>query len=147
MALLALLGGTVACPSERSAETPSKAPAPLAQPNEPPAEPEPAPDPEQQLAAATAKLLDTLDALAELHRQHADDCPALAKAIEGFHAEHFGELGDAPNPVLARIDADEALRVRMRGAMEAIMSASMACREDSTFAATTVELFGAPAQR
>jgi hypothetical protein len=107
------------------------------------AKPEPPPDPALLRATAAATLLDTVDALGELHRRHAADCPALAQAITPFHAQHAAALADVPADVLAHIDADEPLRGRMRAAMESIMSASMACRDDPAFAAAGAALVGA----
>lgn len=100
------------------------------------------PDPEQLRAAAVESLLAAVDELAELHRRHADDCAALAGAIRVFHKEHGAALASVPADVHAFIDADEALRKRMRSAMESVMSAAMKCREDSAFVAAQREIFG-----
>jgi hypothetical protein len=145
---LALIGLLLACADEASpapeqaavaAEPPAQAPA------EPPAptNPETPAELEQRRAMAAAAMLDTVDALGELHRRHADDCTALARAISDFHAQHAAALAEVPSDVLAHIDADEALRVRMRAAMESVMSASMNCRDDPAFAAAGAALFGA----
>jgi hypothetical protein len=104
--------------------------------------PEPPVDLERRRATAAATMLDTVDALGELHRRHANDCTALARAITDFHAQHAVALAEVPSDVLAHIDADEALRTRMRAAMESVMSVSMACRDDPAFAAAGAELFG-----
>jgi hypothetical protein len=107
------------------------------------AEPEPEPvDPAQERARAVEALLETVDALAQIHRDHADDCAGLSTALRRFHAEHGAELAEAPAELLAHVDADEALRERMHAAMEAVMSAAMGCREDPGFVATQAELFG-----
>jgi hypothetical protein len=129
------------------AEEPTPAPEPVVL-EQAPAQAEPAPTPEpgvdleRRRATAAATMLDTVDALGELHRRHANDCAALARAITNFHAQHAAALAEVPSDVLAHIDADEALRTRMRAAMESVMSASMACRDDPAFAAVGAELFG-----
>lgn len=136
--MLALLGA-LACPSD-PAKTPDNPPAPAPrQPPEPLAVAEPILDPKP---IAAAELLDIFDALAKLHQQHIADCPALAAAIKAFHAVHVADLAAVPDEVLAQIDADEPLRLRLRAAMESIMSASMACRADPAFVAAQSELFG-----
>jgi hypothetical protein len=111
-------------------------------PDPAPTEPTPVPPPPSDPAPAAAELLDTVDALGELHRRHAADCPALADAITTFHAQHATSLAEASPEVLAHIDANEVLRVRMRTAMESVMSASMACRDDPAFVAAGDALFG-----
>jgi hypothetical protein len=140
---LALVGLLFACTDE-----PTPAPDPVAvvqqapAQSEAPANPEPPVDPERRRATAALAMLDTVDALAELHRRHAADCPALARAITDFHAQHAVALAEVPGDVLAHVDADEALRARMRVAMESVMSASMACRDDPAFVAAGDALFG-----
>jgi hypothetical protein len=131
------------------AEEPTPAPEPVAieqrAPTQPPANPEPPVDLERQRATAAATMVETVDALAELHRRHANDCTALARAITDFHAQHAASLAEVQSDVLAHIDADEALRTRMRAAMESVMSVSMACRDDPAFDAAGAELFGTTA--
>jgi uncharacterized caspase-like protein len=137
---IVLLGGALACRAEPAEQHDLKA-APE-QPDSPAPSPETTLNPEQQHAAVTDALLETFDALAELHQRHAHDCPALAGAIAEFHAQHQARLS-VPNAILEQIDADEALRARLRSAMESIMSASMVCRDDPAFKAVQIELFGA----
>jgi hypothetical protein len=103
---------------------------------------DPAPLDSGQGTRAAEALLDTVDALAKIHREHADDCVGLASALRSFHADHGAALAEAPAELLARVDSDEVLRERMHSAMEAVMSAAMGCREDPSFAATQAELFG-----
>jgi hypothetical protein len=144
MWLAVIVCSSLACSSEPSAAPQPDAAKPdtrEADPAQAP-EPEPEPDPEQARAAAVESLLATVDELAELHRRHAKDCAALAGAIETFHADHGAALASAPADVHAHIDANEPLRVRMRTAMEAVMSAAMACKDDPAFAATQAKLFG-----
>jgi hypothetical protein len=113
---------------------------PLAKTPEPTLEPAPPPEPDHARAATT--LVGTVEALGELHARHAEDCVALAGAIERFHAEHGASLAGAAPEVHAHIDADDELRSRMRTAMEPVMTASMACRRDPTFATAQARLFG-----
>jgi hypothetical protein len=140
--LAPLAGLLLAC-----ADEPTPPPAGVEVVHEPPAEapatPEPPPDPVLLRATAATTMLDTIDALGELHRRHAADCPALAEAVTAFHAQHAAALAEVPPDVLAHIDADEALRVRMRAAMESVMTASMACSDDPAFVAAGTALFGA----
>jgi hypothetical protein len=141
--LVVLLVLTAACrESPPSTDGPSPDPDPALLELDPASPAPPTLDPAQQHAAEVEALLVTVEALAELHRRHASDCQALAEAIAGFHAEHGAALADAPASVHATIDTDEPLRMRMRIAMESVMSASMACRDDPQFRAATAELFG-----
>ncbi len=113
------------------------------QPSSAPTPSEPAPEPEpEQLAEA---LLDDAEALGELHRAHAEDCAALAKTLEGFHAEHGAALREASPEAHAWIDAHEPLQARLHAAMESVMTVSMACRDDAEFTAMQQALFGQPA--
>ncbi len=139
---LALAGSLLACGGEPTPAPADRSGEPTTPEPEPP--PEPTLTPEQRRAAAVAELLERVEALAELHRRHAKDCPALAEAIRGFAKDHGQALAEVANEVLAKIDADAALRERMRAAMEPVMSASMACRDDPAFAAAQAEIFAAP---
>jgi hypothetical protein len=138
----ALVGLLLACADE-PAPPPAGVEVVHERPAEAPANPEPPPDPALLRATAATTMLDTIDALGELHRRHAADCPALAEALTTFHAQHATALAEVPSDVLAHIDADETMRVRMRAAMESVMTASMACRDDPAFAAAGTALFGA----
>lgn len=148
--ILASLAGLLLACADEPAAAPAHVEVVHERPAEPPAkpepQPEPPPDPALLRATAAATLLDTVDALAELHRRHAADCAALAQAITAFHARHAPALAEVAPEVLAHIDADEPLRVRMRAAMESVMSASMACRDDPAFAAAGAALFDAGPQ-
>lgn len=150
--LVAPLVGVVLLVGCERQETPSSVPAeppvaatptaPSAPPSEatPPPKPEPAPPPDPSVEAEA--LVTTVESLGALHTEHAEDCPGLAEAIGAFHSEHGASLADAPAPVLAHVDATEDLRLRMRAAMEPVMSASMRCREHPAFVAALDELFG-----
>lgn len=127
----------------------SEAPAPRAAPEEPahvspspPAEPAedipPAPAPDE-----AAALVRTMEALAEVHRVHVKDCAALARELRAFRAQH-PELAAASKSAYQKLDADDALRERMRAAMTDIMSAGMACKEAPEFRALRAALSGAP---
>lgn len=137
-----LAGLLLACADEPAAP-PADVEVVHERPAEAPAKPEPPPDPALLRATAATTLLDTVDALGELHRRHAADCSALAQAVTAFHARHGVALAEVPPDVLAHVDANEPMRVRMRAAMELVMSASMACRDDPAFAAAGTALFGA----
>jgi hypothetical protein len=106
-----------------------------------PADSAPVPDPEHAQRDAAASLLATVDELAELHRRHGKDCAALAAALETFHAAHGAALASTSAEVHAYIDAEPSLRERLRASMEAVMSASMACRDDPSFAAKQAQMF------
>lgn len=110
----------------------------------PPNEAEPAKEeapPPPSAAERAQGLLTVFDQLGALHEANAEDCAALAQAIEGFANEHAEALADQPPEVHAWIDANEEARARMRAAMEPVMTASMACRKNREFAAVQAKLF------
>jgi hypothetical protein len=146
-AALALVAALASCDRAKGTPEPppmTAEPVPTALPpaKAPEPAPEPVPPPAPDHAQAAATLVGTVEALGELHTRHAGDCVALAGAIERFHAEHGASLAGAAPEVHAHIDADDELRSRMRAAMEPVMTASMACHRDPTFAAAQARLFG-----
>ncbi|MCX4240553.1 hypothetical protein [Paraliomyxa miuraensis] len=130
-----------------SERTPTSNGPPKPAPDEPSAaepEPEPAgPSPQEQAAMA---LLQTVEALGELHLSRAHDCAGLATALEGFHRDHGKDLAEADAETLAWIDAHDEARTRMSAAMGSVMTASMRCRDDAQFGAVQDRLFGASAK-
>ena len=138
--LVLVVLGLVACEPESEPSAPNE---PIANQPEPAPEPEP-PEPKPDLAAQTDALVQTLEALGRVHDEHADDCPALALALTDFHAEQGASLAQASPELMARIDADPALRQRVQTAMEAVMSASMACKDDPSFASSHALRFPTP---
>ena len=91
-------------------------------------------------------MVSTVEQLGALHQKNAEDCPALAKAIEGFHAEHGDAMANSPPDVNAHIDGDEAMRSRVRAAMKKVMEASMGCSKDPAFKEMQARVFGSKAQ-
>lgn len=79
-----------------------------------------------------AVVVQTMEALAAVHRAHKGDCSALAREITAFRAQH-PELAAASKAGYQRIEENEALRRQMRAAMNEVMSAGMACKDAPEF--------------
>lgn len=117
-------------PTPQAKENPQPETAPVAAPKPKPASP----------AEQAEALVSTMESLGKEHAAHADDCPALAVALEGFTVDHRAQL-DAQTPKLhALIDADDGLRSRLRTAMGTVMTASMRCRDDAAVTAVYAKL-------
>jgi len=113
-------------------------------------EPSPAPTPVPDEAAVVvqtpdeaAAVVQTMEALAAIHRAHKADCAALARELDAFRAEHR-EHAAAVKAAYQRVEADEALRQRMRAAMTDVMTAGMACKDAPEFKAALLVLSRKP---
>nr|MCH9680054.1 hypothetical protein [Deltaproteobacteria bacterium] len=132
-------------PSQPAGQTTPSPPPPTVAPTPAPAAAAPPAAPATPPISARAQaLVETIEALGQLHQTHATDCPALASAVEGFHREHADQLADQPPPLHAWIDSHDPLRTRLRTALEPVMTASMLCRADPAFAAVQAKLFPPP---
>jgi len=85
--------------------------------------------------AQAAALVSAMESLGKTHTQHADDCEALAAALNKFVSEH-GATFEAQTPqVQAWIDGDAATRTRLRAAMESVITGGMGCRDHAAIQA------------
>lgn len=132
---LALACGPTAAPEVGT--SPHATPEPAAAPAEPATPP---PEPAPTIAEEAEALVALAEALAAAHREHAGDCPGLAAALEPFAGERGAPLRAASPALLGHIDGDDALRGRLRAAMEAVMTVSLACDGDPALQAVHARL-------
>lgn len=95
---------------------------------EPESEPEPEPP---SLETRAEALVQTMEALAELHTASAKDCDGLATGLKGFAAEHHAELAAQTPELHAWIDGHDATRARLRTAMGTVMTGGITCRDNA----------------
>ena len=96
-------------------------------------------------AIAGGIALALMETLARLHSDHQKDCSRLTSELEAFETTRAAELVRAAPAAYAAIEADPPLAERLGHAMEAIMTASMACANDPRFIALHARRQGKPA--
>lgn len=134
---LCIVGGCDRAPATGLADSPRDAPAKAAVTETPAAktaaiEPEPEAEPEPpSLETRAEALVQTMEALAELHTASAKDCDGLATALKGFAAEHHAQLAAQTPELHAWIDGHDVTRARLRTAMGTVMTGGITCRDNA----------------